>query len=119
MGDVNVRQSDVSIGGSQYIAGGDINFGVAHSKDDFLNQLEKLRNEFALFAQQTGLDEEKRIEVDAKLQLAAAEVKKDQPNKQALTERLSNAKGMLESIAAAGGMVAALATAVEAVQKIF
>jgi FAD synthase len=119
MGDVKVTQKDMSIGGAQYIAGGDITFGAARNKDDFLSQLAKLRAEFAVFAQQAGLDEEKRIEVDAKLQLASVEANKVQPAKQTLIERLSGAKTLLEGVATAGNLVGALSTAINTTHKLF
>lgn len=119
MGDVRVNQKDVSIGGDQVIAGGDIHFGAAHNKSDFVSHLEKLRAEFASFARQAGLDEEKRIEVDAKLQLASVEANKTQPAKQTLIERLSGAKTLLEGVAAAGKLVGTLGTAIDTAQKLF
>jgi hypothetical protein len=119
MSKMNIRQTDVSIGGNQYISGGDINLGIAHSKADVLPLLEKLQAEFRAFADRTELDEETAIEVESKLKLATAEAKKDQPSKQTLLDRLGKAKALLEGIAAAGGMITAIATAAETIHKLF
>ena len=103
----------------QYNAAGDINFGAVQNRLELVSELEKLKVEFDRAVEYQVLDEEVAIEADSKLKLALAEVKKQEPNKKTLMERINSAKTLIEGVAATGGLVAALVKAAELVQKLF
>jgi hypothetical protein len=103
----------------QYNAAGDINFGAVQNRMDLVRELEKLTLDFDQAVQQGVFDPETAIEADAKLQLTLTEAKKPAPSKQTMLERIDGAKKLIEGVTAASGMVAALVTATDLIQKLF
>jgi hypothetical protein len=103
----------------QYNAAGDINFGTVQNRVELVAELEKLKAEFDHAVQQNVFDEETAIEAESKFKLAIAEAKKPEPNKQTLLDRINGAKALVEGVTAASGMITALVTAAQLVQKFF
>jgi hypothetical protein len=103
----------------QYNAAGDINFGAVQNRMDLVGELGKLQRELTQ-ARQAGLFDE-GVATDAEYQLTKAvqEAKKPSPTKGTLLDHLNSAKSLVESAAAAGGLVTALTKAAEMVQQFF
>ena len=103
----------------QYNAAGDINFGAVQNKVDVIVELEKLQGELARATEAGVVDEEVAVDVESRLKKAIVQAKKPEPDKKSILDHLNEAKALIEGVAAAGGMVAALAQAAEVVQKFF
>lgn len=104
----------------QYNAAGDINFGAVQNRMDLLAQLEALQTELdRAVAQGVFEDEEVAVETEAALKKALIQAKKPEPDKKKLIDRLQEARALLEGVAAAAGLVGALASAASLVQKLF
>jgi hypothetical protein len=103
----------------QYNATGDINFGAVQNRMDLMGELEKLQRELTTAVQAGLFDEETATDTPYQLTKAVQEAKKPAPDKGTLLEHLNSAKRLVESVAAAGGLVTALTKAVEVVQRFF
>jgi hypothetical protein len=103
----------------QYNAAGDINFGAVQNRMDLVGELGKLQREMTQARQAGVFDEEVATDAEYQLTKAVQEAKKSEPNKGTLLEHLNSAKGLVESVAAAGGLVTALTKAAELVQQFF
>ena len=107
----------------QYNAAGNINFGAVQNKIDVIDQLEKLQIEVAKAVEGNAIDEDTATDVEYKLTKAVQQAKKPQPDKKSIVDYLNGAKelvaGVATSAAAVGGLVTAIAQAIEMIQKIF
>jgi hypothetical protein len=103
----------------QYNAAGDINFGAVQNRMALVEELGKLQREITQAAQAGVVDEGVATDAEYQLTKAVQEAKKPAPDKQTLLGHLSNAKTLVEGVAAAGGLVTALTKAVELVQRFF
>jgi hypothetical protein len=103
----------------QYNAAGDINFGAVQNKVDLVGELEKLKAELTKAGAAQVIDAEVVTDAEYQITKAVQEAKKPAPKKETILERIDGAKKLIESVAAAGGMVTALVKAAELVQKFF
>jgi len=103
----------------QYNAAGDINFGTVQNKVDLVGELEKLKAEIGKAGAAQVIDAEVVTDAEYQITKAMQEAKKPEPKKETVLERINGAKALIEGVAAAGGMVAALIKAAELVQKFF
>jgi len=97
----------------QYNAAGDINIGAVQNKADFVDQLEKLKAEVSKAAESEVIDADLATEAKYEIERAVNQVKKPQPNKQTVSERLEGAAKLLQGATAATGLVDALIKAAE------
>jgi hypothetical protein len=104
---------------NQYNAGRDMNFGAVQNAVDLIAELEKL-NGHILRARDAGLLSDETA-TDSQYQVAKAiqQAKKPTPDKKTLVDHLTTAKSLLDNVAAAGGLVTAIAGAVQIVQRLF
>jgi ATP-dependent exoDNAse (exonuclease V) alpha subunit len=79
----------------------------------------KLQRELTTAVQAGLFDEETATDAPYRLTKAVQEARKLAPDKRTLLDHLSGAKSLVESVAAAGGLVTALTKAAELVQQFF
>lgn len=103
----------------QYNAAGDINFGAVQNRIDVIGELEKLQVELGKAIEAGVFEEETATDAKYRLDKAVQQAKKPEPDKKSIMDHLNEAKALIEGVAAAGGMVAALMQAAEVVQKFF
>lgn len=103
----------------QYNAAGDINFGAVQNKMDVVDQLEKLHVELIKAIKAGVFKEDIATDVDYQVKKSIQQAKNSAPDTKTILEHLSEAKALIEGIAAAGGLVTALVQAAEVVQKFF
>jgi hypothetical protein len=104
---------------TQYNAGRDMNFGAVQNAVDLVTELERLKEEVAQ-ARQDGLLEKKlATDVEYQLTKAAQEAEEPKPDKKTIVDHLTTAKAFIEGLVSTGGLVTAIAGAIEAVQKVF
>lgn len=101
------------------IAGHDLNFGAVQSRQELISQLEKLRDALSQTSGIQALGEETAIDAEAEVKKALGQAKKPTPNKKSILEYLMTAKSLIEDVAGASGLVTSLASAIEAVHKLF
>ncbi len=104
---------------NQYNAGRDINFGAVQDIGDLTAELEHLKQQFTQAREKHILSEETAIDAEYQIVKAIQQTKKPNPDKKTLLDHLNTAKGFIEGITSASGLVTALVSAVEAVQKLF
>lgn len=104
---------------NQYNAGHDINFGSVQTPADLVAELEKLRTELAKAKEAGIINDEQAIDAEYQITKAVQLAQKPNPDKETILDHLNTAKTFIEGIAAAGGLVTTLVTAVQAVQKLF
>ena len=107
----------------QYNAGGNVNFAAVQNKIDVIDQLEKFQAEVAIAVEGNAIDEDTATDVKYMLTKAVQQAKKPQPDKKSIVGFLSEAKELIAGVttgaAAIGGLVAAVAQAIELVQRFF
>jgi hypothetical protein len=103
----------------QYNAAGNINFGAVQNRMDIVGELEKLRAEMSKAIAAGVFDEDVATDVDYQLTKAVQQAKKSAPEKNTLLAHLHSAKGLIEGIGAASGLVNALTKAAEVIQQFF
>jgi hypothetical protein len=103
----------------QYNAAGDINFGAVQNRMDLVGELGKLPREVTQARQAGVFDEGVATDAEYQLTKAVQEAKKPAPDKGTVLGHLTNAKTLVEGVAATGGIVTALTKAVELVQRFF
>ena len=104
---------------NQYNAGRDMNFGAVQTPVDLITELEKFK-EAILAAKTDGiLDKKKATDVEYQVTKAAEEAEEPKPDKKSIIDYLTTAKTILEGVVATGGLVTALASAIQIVQKVF
>lgn len=111
--------------GQQQIAGNDITntnqsltFGAIQRPADLSALLVQLQSAVTQATTDGTLPEETGIDAKAALEKAVLQTKKPTPDKKSILEYLTSAKTLVESITAAGALVPAFITAVEAVHKV-
>jgi hypothetical protein len=95
------------------------NLGAVQNRPQLVDALEKLQRELTAAVQAGLFDEETATDAEYRLTKAVQEAKKPAPNKGTLLEHLNSVKSLVESVAAAGGLVTALTKAAELVQRFF
>jgi len=104
---------------NQYNAGRDINFGAVQTPVDLVAELEKLKGQFTQ-AQEAGvISEETSTDAEYQVTKAMQQAKKPHPDKKTILDHLNTTKTLIENITAASGLVTALVSAIEVVQKLF
>ena len=104
---------------NQYIAGRDMNFGAVQTPEDLITVLEKLKGELDQAKQAGIISEEEATDAEYQVTKAIQQAKKPDPDKNTMLDHLNIAKGLIEGITSASGLVTALISAVEVVQKLF
>ncbi len=104
---------------NQYNAGRDMNFGAVQTPIDLIAELEKLKHEFARAAEASIVSEDTAVDAEYQMTKAIQQAKKPEPDKKTIVDHLNTAKVLVEDIAAASGLVTALISAAEVVQKLF
>ena len=98
---------------------GDLNLGDVQSKHEAIDQLKKLKAEMGRAVEAKVFDEDVGTDAQYQVNKAVIEAQKPQPDKRTISDRLANAKTLIEGVTAAGGLVSALTKATEVVQKFF
>ena len=104
---------------NQYNAGRDMNFGAVQTPADLISILEQLNEQFAQAKDAGVLTEETATDAQYQVTKAAQQAKKPDPDKKTIMDHLSMAKTLIEGVTSASGLVTALATAIQIVQKLF
>jgi hypothetical protein len=104
---------------NQYNAGRDINFGAIQTPEDLITAFEQLNEQFTQAKNAGVLNEETATDVQYQITKAAQQAKKPDPDKKTIMDHLTTAKMLIEGVAAASGLVTALAAAIQIVQKLF
>jgi hypothetical protein len=112
-GDITISESAI------HIAGRDMNFGTVQNSQDFLRQLEMLKDAVIKAGETQILSEETAIDAEAEVRKAIGQAKKPTPDKKSILDYLTAAKSLIEGIGGASGLVASIAGAIEAVHKLF
>jgi GAF domain-containing protein len=100
-----------------FIAGD--NISNAQSPQDFIKMIEALRKQVSQITEKGQLEEEVAEDVKHQLKQAAIQAKKPEPEKSAVTKRLTQAKELITNLAAAGGIGTGIAKLIELAGKIF
>lgn len=103
----------------QYNAAGDINFGAVQNRIDVIGQLEKLKAEVGKARDAGILDAEVATDATYQMDKALFQARKDAPNQQRMLDYINGAKALIETTAAASGLVSGFVAAAEAVQTFF
>jgi len=116
MANFDMRGQNVT---NQYNAGRDISFGAVQTSVDLVAELEILNENFDIAMAANIVSEE--VATDAKYQVTKAiqSAKKLVPDKKTILDHLNTAKTYFEGIVAAGSLVTTLASAIDAVHKLF
>jgi hypothetical protein len=104
---------------NQYNAGRDMNFGVVQNSIDLIAELEKLKKEFAQAGEVGIVSEDAAVDAEYQMTKAIQQARKPEPDKKTILDHLNTAKALIEDVTAAGGLVTALVSAAEVVQKLF
>ena len=96
-----------------------INFGAVQTPQDLVTQLEKLKAEIAKAKAANVISEEEATDAEYQVTKAAQQAAKPEPDKNSIVANLNTAKEVVQSVAGAGGLVAALAGAVDTVVRLF
>ncbi len=87
-------------------------------KAGLADELEKLRGEVESAKELNAIDQDIAVEAEYHILQATKEARKKEPNKGYFLEHIGKAKGLLEDVAAVGGLVTALLKAAEVASKI-
>ncbi len=104
---------------NQYNAGRDMNFGAVQNPIDLIAELEKLKGEIAQAKEADIVSDETATDAEYQVTKAIQQAKKPNPDKKTILDHLNTAKALIEDVAAASGLVTALISAAEVVQKLF
>ncbi len=117
---IQSNSGGITISGSTInIAGHDISFESAQNKQEFIAQLEQLREAFVKAGETQLISEETAIDAEAEVRKAIGQAKKPNPDKKSVLDYLTAAKSLIEGIGGASGLVTSIAGAIEAVHKLF
>jgi hypothetical protein len=107
------------VGGHQYNAEGDMHFGGEQRAEDIVRLLEALKQQLVQARQQGTLDMEVSTDAEDMVNKALQQTKKPQPDKKKFLTYLNAAKGLLEGVASAGGVVASIVNIAEMARRLF
>ena len=102
----------------QFNAAGNINIGAARSIEELSEQLGKLRDEIDVARAANVIPEDTAIEASYHVLQADKEIESADPDKPSILDHMGKAKALLEDLAAAAGLVAAITEAVEVVGRL-
>ena len=103
----------------QYNAGRDMNFVSVQTPEELGTALEQLNYELGNAKDAGALPEETATDAQYQVTKAVQQAKKPNPDKKSITDYLTTAKTLIESLSATSGLVSAVAAAIEAVHKLF
>lgn len=119
------HQEHQQVFGQQQNAGHDIHnadqsltLGTVQSPADLATLLTQLQAAVIQATVDGTLPEETGIDTKAALEKATIQAKKPTPDKKSMLDYLTTAKSLMESIAAASGLIPSIVTAIEAVHKV-
>jgi hypothetical protein len=119
------HQEHQQVFGQQQNAGNDITntnqlltFGAVQRPADLSASLVQLQSAVTQATTDGTLPEETGIDAKAVLEKALLQTKKPTPDKKSILEYLTRAQTLIENITAAGALVPAFVTAIEAVHKV-
>lgn len=112
-------QRNQKVKGSQFNAGGDINFGAVNNVADLVIELQRLILEISKAIEISGLNAEVAADVEAKVKKAVIHAKKPKPDKSAILKHLSEAKALLDGVASSATLITVLLQASESVKRLF
>jgi hypothetical protein len=104
---------------NQYNAGRDVNFGAIKTPEDLITAFEQLNEQFTQAKEAGVLSEEMATDAQYQITKASQQARKPDPDKKTILDYLTSAKSLIEGVTAASGLVTALATAMQIVQKLF
>jgi len=102
----------------QYNAAGNINIETVNSRQDILREVDSIREEIISARQAGVLDKDDAAKADLYLSDAAAEGRKENPNKATFKDYLDKAKSHLPTIASVAGIVNAVIKLIEIADKV-
>ncbi len=103
----------------QYNAAGNINFGLVQNRVDLVGELEKLKAEVAKARDEGVLSKKDATTVEYQITQAINETEEPTPDRQTMLDHINGAKALIETTAAASGLVSGFIAAAEAVQRFF
>jgi hypothetical protein len=103
----------------QYNAAGDINIEAVQNEADLIEELGKLKLEIGRAKEDGAVDEDIAIDAEYQVQKAIQAIKKSEPDKISFMDHIGKAKGLLEDVTAATGLVTALIKAADLAKDIF
>jgi hypothetical protein len=103
----------------QYNAARDINIGAVQDKKELVDQLEKLAREIRRAREADAIDHETAVQAEYHLLQATKEARKGKPDSGSFLDHIGKAKGVLEGVAAAAGLVTGLLEAAEVASRVF
>jgi hypothetical protein len=119
------HQEHQQVSGQQQNAGNDIHnsnqsltFGTLQSAADLPALLTQLQSAITQATADGTLPKKTGIDARAALEKAVVEVEEPKPDKKSLLDYLTTTKSLIEGIAAAGGLIPSIVTAIEAVHKV-
>lgn len=105
---------------NQYNAAHDINFNQGMKKEEFLDELNRLKSAIEQLANSpTEIPQENIAEASEAVDRSTTEAKKETPNKKILEANLGKAQLLLNDFAAAVNVVAALGKAIAIIGALF
>jgi hypothetical protein len=122
-GSIVARDQIIFSGSAINVAGRDLFQGAIADKQDLVEQLQKLREDLKKIVEDEDLDREEAMIADAQINAAISNAQKPDPDPDKITQRLKQAKDIIEKATvgagAAAGLIAAISTAVELVGQFF
>jgi hypothetical protein len=120
------HQEHQQVSGQQQNAGHDIHnsdqmltFGTVQGATDLTSLLIQLQSVVTQATANGTLPKKTGIDAKAALEKAVVEMEEPKPDKKSLLDYLTTTKSLIEGIAAAGGLIPSIVTAIETVRKIF
>jgi hypothetical protein len=120
------HQEHQQVSGQQQNAGHDIHnsdqsltFGAVRSSADLTALLTQLLSAVTQATADGTIPKKTGIDAKAALEKAVVGVEEQKPVKKNLLDYLTTTKSLIEGIAAAGGLIPSIVTAIEAVHKVF
>lgn len=93
-----------------------INFGQAHTQDDFFQSLKQVQVELEKAIAAKAITGNSAIDADTHIKKALLQAREATPNKKTLIEHLTSAKDMVINV---GGLASALTGAIAAIGALF
>jgi hypothetical protein len=112
-------QQEQRVRGNQYNAEGDMYIGGAQHVEELGKLLKNLQQQLVQARQQGVLDVDTSSDAEELVDKALEQSKKPAPNKKTMLNYLNTAKGIVEGVAAASGIVTTLVQVIGAVQRLF
>lgn len=98
---------------------GNVSFGIAQNKAEFISELQKLIFELNKATQAGIIQKGISIDIEAHIKKVMVELEESKPKKNVVIEHLEGAKKLLDGITSASGLVSALIQAAEIARKFF